>query len=323
MHGLKGREMMILVIVVIMAVVMALTTPFIFQRDESGRRHLDLTSVRLLLDNNAYTYIAAVGMTLVIIAGQIDLSVGSALAALAALSAYCSQFLPIPVVILITVAAGTLIGLANGLIVSKGNIHPFMVTLGTMTILRGIVVGLVQREWVYVGAQYKAWGTSRLLGIPIPTLLAIIVVGVAIYLTANTRTGREIYAVGSNAQAARLSGISVSRIQLLTLTLNGLLMGIATVAYAPRYRAIQNNIGRGFELLVISAVVVGGTSIFGGSGSIAGTILGVLFITLARSAMVYFRVPAIWEQAVYGMALLLAVSIDILRTRRRAALGGK
>lgn len=318
----RGREAIVFFFILLLLVVMFFTTPFILQMDTSGEKVINLSAFRLLIDNYAYAYIAAVGMTLVIVSGQIDLSIGSALACLAVLSAFCSLHLSIILTVLITIAAGAVIGMVSGGIVAKGRIHPLMVTLGMMIILRGIVVGFVQHEWVYVGDAYKSWGSSTVLGIPVPTFIAILVTILAILWVNNTRMGRKIYAVGSNPEAARLSGIRVPYIQFMALFLNGLLMGLAAVAYAPRFHAIQNNIAFGFELLVISAVVIGGTSIFGGSGSIIGSILGVMLISLVRSAMVYFHVPGIWEQAVYGAALLLTVSIDILRTRQRIFTGG-
>ncbi len=324
MRIFTGREFIILLAIVLMAAVLVATTPFVFVPDvKTGEKTFDLDPVILLLDNLAATVIASVGMSVVILAGQIDLSIGSALAVCSVIAAYASQTsLPLPIVILIPIAVGGLIGAVNGAIVAWGRIHSIIVTLGTMTILRGLIVGVVQEEWAYTGEAFKAWGTTRTLGLPTPVWIALITVPIAIYLLANTRLGREIYAVGSNINAARISGINTARIQFLTLFFNGLAIGLASVAHAPRFRAIQNNIGQGFELLVITTVVVGGTSIFGGRGSILGSVLGVLFIGLARSAMVYFHVPAIWEQAVYGTALLVAVGTDIIRTRRKILVGG-
>jgi rhamnose transport system permease protein len=152
--------------------------------------------------------------------------------------------------------------------------------------------------------------------------MAVVIVLIAAFFVKNTRTGREIYAVGSNPNAAVISGINVPFIKFITLALNGLLIGIASLAHAPRFTAIQNNIGKGFELMVITCVVIGGTSIFGGSGSIWGSVVGVIFIGVVRTAMVFLRIPAIWEQAVYGAFLLIAVAIDAIRARRRVILGG-
>jgi len=319
----RGRELIILIAILFMVVMLGLTTNFLFVHDPSGRLEVHLEPLKVLLDNNAYAIIASVGMTMVIVSAQIDLSVGSALAVCSLAAGYGALAgVPIPLVVLLTIAVGTAIGLVNGLLVSKGGIHSIIVTLGMMTLLRGLILLVTQQEWLYPPESFKHLGRASFLGLPLPVWMAAAVVPVAAYLLINTRIGREIYAVGSNPNAASLSGINVPRIRFLTLTLNGTLIGLAALAHAPRFTAIQNNIGKGFELVVITSVVVGGTSIFGGSGTILGSLLGVLFIGLTRTAMVFFRIPAIWEQAVYGLCLLVAVAIDIVRARRRVAMGG-
>ncbi len=318
-----GRELIILIAIILLSFFLALTTNFLFTHDRSGGLTFNSQSIRLLLETNAYAVIAAVGMTMVIVSGQIDLSVGSALAVCSLAGGYAALAgIPIPLVVPLMIACGTVIGLVNGLAVSKGRIHSIIVTLGMMTLLRGFILLVTAQQWLYPPDSFKYLGRARLLGLTLPVWEAAVVALIAAYLMANTRLGRAIYAVGSNRDAASLSGINMPRIQLLVLTLNGMLIGVASVAQAPRFTAIQNNIGMGLELLAITSVVVGGTSIFGGSGNVLGSVLGALFIGLIHSAMVFLRIPAIWEQAVYGLFLLIAVAMDIIRTRRRIALGG-
>lgn len=313
MRGWRGREPFLLVLNALLLVVLAAATPF------------DLGAARLLLDNYAATFIGAVGMTLVILAGQIDLSVGSALALGAVVAAAVSQSgWPLPLVFLAPIGVGILIGLINGAVVAYGRIHAILVTLGMMTLLRGLVVHLVPAGWVATSDAFKAVGLARPLGVSTPIwIAAAFALGVALAVR-YTRWGREIYAVGSNPNAAAILGIQPHRVWFAVLLFNGFAIGLASAVHASRFGVIQNNIGQGFELLLITAVVIGGTSIFGGYGSVGGTLLGVLFLALVRSALIYFRIPALWEQAVYGAFLLFAVGIDIARARAwsRAWRGG-
>lgn len=312
----KGREPFLLIVDALLIAILAATTPFLLRRDASGALLVDLSALRLLLDNYAATFIGAVGMTLVILSGQIDLSVGSALALCAVIAAQVSQMgWPIPLAFLAAIGAGTLIGLINGVIVAYGRIHAILVTLGMMTILRGLVVHLVPAGWVATSDAFKAVGLARPLGVSTSIWIAGAFALLVALLVRYTRWGREIYAVGSHPGAAAIIGIRPHRVWFAVLLLNGFTIGLASAVHASRFGVIQNNIGQGFELLLITAVVIGGTSIFGGYGSVVGTLLGVLFLALVRSALIYFRIPALWEQAVYGAFLLFAVGLDIARTR--------
>jgi len=321
----RGREPFLLIMNGLLMAVLTATTPFLLRRDAGGAMTLDLSALRLLLDNYAATFIGAVGMTLVILSGQIDLSVGSALALCAVIAAQVSQMgWPLPLAFLAPIMVGTLIGLVNGTIVAYGRIHAILVTLGMMTILRGLVVHLVPAGWVATSDAFKAVGLARPLEISTSIWIAGVFALIVAFLMRYTRWGREIYAVGSNPQAATITGIHPHRIWFSVLLFNGFTIGLASAVHASRFGVIQNNIGQGFELLLITAVVIGGTSIFGGYGSVWGTLLGVLFLALVRSALIYFRIPALWEQAVYGAFLLFAVGLDIARTRAwsRALRGG-
>jgi len=312
----KGREPFLLIMNGLLIALLTATTPFLLRRDAGGVVVLDPSALRLLLDNYAATFIGAIGMTLVILAGQIDLSVGSALALCAVIAAQISQMgWPIPLAFLAPILVGTLIGLVNGAIVAYGRIHAILVTLGMMTILRGLVVHLVPAGWVATSDAFKAVGLARPLGVSTSIWIAGAFALLVALVVRYTRWGREIYAVGSNPQAAAIIGIRPHRIWFTVLLFNGFTIGLASAVHASRFGVIQNNIGQGFELLLITAVVIGGTSIFGGYGSVGGTLLGVLFLALIRSALIYFRIPALWEQAVYGAFLLFAVGLDIARTR--------
>lgn len=318
-----GREGIILLLIIFILLILSLNTTFLLTRDNLGGIKFTFVPMKSLLDTYAYAIIASVGMTLVIISGQIDLSVGSTLAVCSLLAGYTALIgVPIPVVILLTLLTGFIIGCVNGVIVAWGRIHSIIVTLGTMTLLRGLILLLTKQEWLYPPDSFKYLGRAAFLGFPLPVWIAGIIVPIAALLVKNTCIGREFYAVGSNTKAAIISGINVPFIKFLALALNGLLVGLASLTHAPRFTALQNNIGKGFELLVITCVVIGGTSIFGGSGSIWGSALGVIFIGVVRTAMIFFKIPAIWEQTVYGAFLLVAVAIDAIRARRRTVVGG-
>lgn len=321
--SLSPRERTLILGILGLLVLLTAKTPFIFERRAGGGVTFSLDALRLLLDNYASTFIAAVGMTVVIVAGQLDLSVGSSLALCAVSAAWASSTgLPLPIVVALPIVIGTTIGIVNGAIVAYGGMHSLIVTLGMMTLLRGVVIQVVPVGWLATSDRFKALGTTRFLGVALPVWVAIVFAIALVVLVRRTRLGRDVYAVGSNPDAAQIMGISPARIRFLTLAFSGFAIGLASAVHASRFGIIQNSIGQGFELLVITTVVIGGTSIFGGSGTIKGTLLGVFAIALIRSSLVYFHVPALWEQVVYGALLLVAVGVDAVRSRRLQRIAG-
>jgi len=275
-------------------------------------------NVEDLLVNSAYTAVAAVGMTMVIIVGGIDISVGSMLAVCCVVAGHVAKAgVPLPAVLLITVAVGGLMGLINGLLVGKAGIPSIIVTLGMLTVLRGVMIWITKGYWIRDLPESFAWvGLGRVLGWPIPVwVMGLVVAGFGLFLS-KTAWGRRIYAVGGNPRAARLAGLSVSWVIVFVFTVCGALVGLAALVFAPRFTVIQSNAGVGFELLVITAVVVGGTNIFGGRGSVWGSLLGVLLLSTISSALTFLRISPYWEQAVQGALILLAIVADRLRARR-------
>lgn len=262
----------------------------------------------------------ACGMTMVIILGGIDLSVGSiiALSGCAAAACVVRYGMPIPVSLLAGILVGVLFGMLNGLIISKTTIPAFIVTLATMDIARGFAyvytggspVRVVTKEWQFIGAGY--------IGIfPTPVIILVIILIFTALLMNNTRLGRHIYAVGGNVQAARFSGISVTKVKFRVYAYSGLMAGIAGVVLASRMYSGQPTAGNGAEMDAIAAVVVGGTSMAGGSGKIGGTIIGALIIGFLNNGLNLMDVNSFWQYVVKGLVILLAVFIDFVRNRNK------
>lgn len=262
--------------------------------------------------------ILASGATLVILTGGIDLSVGSVLA-LAGAIAGKALLGPggIPGGIAVGLLIGAAVGTFNGLIISYGRVAPFIVTLGTMTIMRSLTL-------VYTGGQpisgYPAkflWlGEGTLLGIPAPVLVAVAVLAVCHVMLVRTRFGRYIFAIGGNEDAARLSGINVRVYKTVVYLVAGLLTAVGALVFIARLDSAQPQAGVGYELDAIAAVVIGGTSLSGGQGGIPGTILGALIMGVLRNGLNLMNVSAFWQQAFIGAVIIVAVLADQLRKRR-------
>ncbi|MFC3521904.1 ABC transporter permease [Streptomonospora nanhaiensis] len=288
-------------------------------------------SVRDLLLGATLLTILAVGQSLVLITRNVDLSVGSVMGLSAfAVGTLFVAFpgLPAPVVALAGVAVGTVCGVVNGVLVAAARVPALVVTLGTLYMFRGIDF------WWASGRQINAadmpdgflgLGRVTLLGVPLPAVVALLVVLAAGWYLRNYRSGRELYAVGSEPQAARLSGIPVDRRVFVPFVVNGALAGLAGVLYAARFGTLDATVGTGMELEVVAAAVVGGVAIFGGSGTVYGAALGALLLSTIDAALPMLRVDSFWQQAVVGLLILVSIGLDRLlavRTARRLRGGG-
>ena len=262
----------------------------------------------------------ACGMTMVIILGGIDLSVGSIIALSGVLSAGCvaRYGLPIPVALLVGVLVGLLIGCINGGVIALTTIPPFIVTLATMNVARGLAkvytggspVRVVTKEWQFLGAGYIG-------PVPVPVIIMIVVVVISALIMNRTKMGRHIYAVGGNAQAAVFSGIKVSKVKFFVHAFSGVMAGLAGIILASRMYSGQPTAGEGAEMDAIAAVVVGGTSMSGGSGKIGGTVIGALIIGILNNGLNLLNVNSFWQDVVKGIVILLAVLIDYFRTNKK------
>jgi rhamnose transport system permease protein len=280
---------------------------------------LEPQNLRDILVNSSYTAVAATGMTMVIVAGGIDISIGSILAVCSVLAANAAKAgLPNIAVLPIAVAAGCALGSLNGVLIAWARIPSIIVTLGTMSVLRGAMTWATGGYWVRdLPPSFAAMGTGDFLRVPVPVWVAAITVVAGAVFMSRTRPGRYIYAVGGSARAAELAGVKVPLVTFGVFAASGGLVGLASMIYATRFSVVQSNAGAGFELLVITAVVVGGTHILGGRGSVFGSVLGVLMLSVIGSALTYSHVSSYWEPAVQGALVLLAVVVDSYRARRK------
>jgi len=257
--------------------------------------------------------ILAVGVTCVLLAGGVDLSLGSmvALAGVVAASfAHPGQY-PLIVPILAGVATGMFGGMINGVIVTRGKVAPFIVTLGMMSAARGLALVVSGGKPVSnLSSSFTSIGSSDWLGIPIPIVILIVVTALSCLFLANTRLGRYIYAVGGNENAARASGIHVDAVKTFTYAMSGAMAGLAGVVLASRITTGQPNAGLAYELDAIAAVVIGGTSLSGGVGGVVGTIQGSLLMGVINNGLDLMNMSSYYQQIVKGAIIVGAVWLD-------------
>ena len=265
----------------------------------------------------------SIGMTIIILSGGIDLSVGSMLALSGAVAAgLLKKGIVIPgtdVFIEVTVSgaivAGVLVGMVlgwfNGFVITRFKLPPFVATLGMLSIARGLTMLWTGGFPITgLGDSFDYMGSGHLLGIPMPVWISGALVALFIMLMRRTRFGRNVYAVGGNEKAATLSGLNVNRIKLLVYTLGGALSGVAGLLVTARLDSATPNAGVSYELDSIAAVVIGGTSLNGGRGSIMGTVLGCLIIGVLNNGLVLLEVSPFWQQVIKGVVILVAVAVD-------------
>src|SRR5439155_1879043 len=217
---------------------------------------------------------------------------------------------------------GLFVGLVNGFLVAYARVPSIIVTLGMLTALRGVTELIMAGVWIEVIDRLRVLGTGRLAGVPVPIVVAAVVVGAAMLVATRTPLGRRIYAVGSNVHAARLAGLSPRRIKLLVFTLTGVLVAVATLIDTTRLPKIESGYGQGWELFIVTAVIVGGTSISGGKGTIVGTLLAVVLLGMIRNVLTFLKLgtdAVYWERAIQGAFILLAVLADHLSRRGETA----
>ncbi len=265
------------------------------------------------------TAIIAVGMTFVILTNGIDLSVGSVVAFVGVIvTSMMTLALPVFVTLTLAILTGLLVGAASGafagLVITRFRITPFIVTMAIMTILRGGAFIYTQGRPIWeLPEEFKILGSERLLGVPVPTVIMILVFIVAHIALTRTRFGRHVYAVGGNPEAARLAGIRTNRVLIQVYTLCGVLTALSGILLASRLNSGQPNAGLMYELDVIASVVVGGTSLNGGRGSVIGTFIGSMLIAVLRNGLNLLDVESYVQQVVVGVVILLAVMVDQLR----------
>lgn len=279
-----------------------------------------LTVVNLLNVVRQISFIALVGLgvTMVIITTGIDLSSGSVIALASVVSASFAHPNTYPVVIpiLMGLLVGAVCGLVNGTIISKAKIPPFIVTLGMMTAARG--VALLYSNGKPIGnfsSQFTYLGAGKVLGIPVPIIILLIMAITTHVLLKNTKFGNHVYAIGGNEQAAIISGVNVNKVKIMVYTYAALLAALAGVVLTARISSGQPGLGVSYELDAIAASVIGGTSLSGGIGSVPGTITGALIIGVINNGMDLLNVSAYWQQIVKGVIIVGAVLLDLLKRK--------
>lgn len=295
---------------------------------------LSINNAMTILLQTAVIGLLGIGLTIVILTGGIDLSVGSVLALSGtAAGLLVKAGLPVPVGMAGGLIVGTLCGVMNGLVITKLKIAPFIATLGMMMIARGLALHITGASPVsQLGAAFGALGNGALFrivetqpnglprmvfpGIPYPALLLLAVALLAAYMLRRRQLGRHIYAVGSNEEAARLSGVNVDRTKIAAYALSGFLAGLAGIVLMSRLVTAQPNEGVMYELDAIAAAVIGGASLMGGVGSISGTMIGAFIIGVLRNGLNMAGVSAFIQQIVIGLVVIGAVFVDQLRNRR-------
>ncbi|WP_299007522.1 ribose ABC transporter permease [uncultured Shewanella sp.] len=279
-----------------------------------------INNILNILRQTSVNAIIAVGMTLVILTAGIDLSVGSVLALCGALTAsMIGLSLPIAVTLPLALLAGAMLGSVSGLIIAKGKVQAFIATLVTMTAIRGVTLVYTDGRPISTGytdlADRFSWfGTGYAFSIPIPVWIMFIVFLLAYYLLNYTRLGRYIYAIGGNEAAAHLSGINVAKVKITVYAICGALSALAAIIITSRLSSAQPNAGMGYELDAIAAVVLGGTSLMGGKGTVIGTLIGALIIGFLNNALNLLDVSSYYQMIIKAGVILLAVIIDNKKT---------
>ena len=290
-------------------------------------RFLETASLRNLALNASIFAILAVGQTLVIITRNVDLSVGSVVGLTAFLTGDLLSKHPgmaLPLVFLLAIAMGAACGLLNGFLTTWGQVPALVVTLGTLYAFRGLAFLWTNGRQVNAEAlpnDFLNIGTGTILGVPYLVVIALVVVIVVGQWLRDFRAGRELYAIGSNPEGARLAGVRSDRRVLTAFVLAGALAGLGGALFTARFATVDATAGTGYELTVIAAAVVGGVAIFGGTGSVYGAALGALLLQTITSSLIVLRVEAFWQQAAIGALLLIAIAFDrFLGLRVEAAL---
>lgn len=282
-------------------------------------RFLQVSNLMNLLRQLIINGFIALGMTYVILTGGIDLSVGSILAFTSAIFAGLMQNGMSPVLaIIFAIVLGAILGFINGLLITKGKLAPFIVTLATMTIFRGAT--LVYTDGRPIAGQrdnfiFAFLGRGKVFGIPFQVILFAIIFILLLILLKKTSLGRKVYAVGGNEKASFISGINIDKVKIFVYTISGILATISGLVLTSRLNSAQPTAGTAYEMDAIAAVVLGGTSMTGGSGSLVGTLIGILILGVLNNGLNLLGVSSFYQQIVKGVVILLAVLVDRKRNK--------
>jgi ribose/xylose/arabinose/galactoside ABC-type transport system permease subunit len=275
-------------------------------------------NLKVLAENMSFVALVGVGTAILIITGNIDLSIGSLLGLTAVLTAIFAKSMPVPIAFILGTLVGGGVGALNGIVVWNVSTSPLIITLGGLTLIRGIVDLITNGQAISgMPSSFTSFGNAEPLGIPMPVWIFVIVGVLGFIFLTFTRTGRHVYAIGGNKEASRAAGINVRRIVIGAFIFNGLLAGLAGVVEASLYGAPDNTFGNGFELQVITAVIVGGVSFTGGEGGIVRALLGAALVQVVAGSIVSFGINPAWSEIITGAILVVAVSSDHIVHKQR------
>lgn len=306
----KRSEFSVLIGLVAIFVIMSFASPYF----------LKVSNIMNVLQQISRYGIISVGMALVMITGGIDLSVGYIVALSACMAAHLTTNvgLPWPVVLIAVLLLGACIGTVNGLLVTRVKLWPFIVTLATSKIVSGCVLLLTGGMPIHMESPLCWLGSGYLGPVPVSVVMMFLIIIAGSIFASKTQTGRNIYAIGNNERAAALSGIRVERSKTLVYVICGVLCAFCGIVVAGNLNSADASLGAGYETDVIAAVVIGGVSMNGGEGSIWGALIGAMIIGILKNAFILLKVSSYWQAVVIGIVIIAAVTIDRIRTIRKA-----
>lgn len=308
---LKTKEIGIILILVVLSILIQLKNPIF----------LTYSNIIDVCRNTSYTLVIAVGMTFVLIAKGLDLSVGSLTALGGLVSALAmTNGIPIPIAVLLGMMVGAAFGIINAFCIVKLNIPAMIATLGSMYMARGLVMIVTKGSPVFpLPEAFGNFGKGYFLGVPYVVIIAAVLSIIAHWVLSSTTYGRKIYAIGGNAETAKFAGINVAMVTASCYVISGALAALSGILTAARMGSGQPSIGDGTEMTVITAVIIGGTSLNGGAGTILGTVLGALLMNVLTSGMNLVGVSPYWQKFVMGLIIIVAVGADMYQRNRRRA----
>ena len=303
------REFGIFAVIATIVVIMSFASPVF----------LNVRNLQALLLTASGEAVLAVGMTILMVSGAFDLSIGSVVGLVGVtIGVLIRQGVPLGLALLIGLGVGATTGLFNGLVIAKGGINPFIVTLASLSMFRGLTYVVANgQQQTQLGAAFNSIGQGHWLGIQLPIWYALVFVVVGDFALRRRRFFRQNYYIGGNEKAARLSGIPVDRVKVINYVIMGVTAAFASIVLTARMSAATVYSGTGLELRVITAVIIGGASLSGGEGTVLGSFLGVLLMVMVTNIMTLLSVSVYWQQFVIGAILLGAVTLDTINVRRR------
>ena len=306
---MKSREALLALVVLAMTTAIALRFP----------AFVAPANLANVINDTAPLMILALGQMIVILTKCIDLSVTATLAMTGMVAALLNGMgVPLPLILVIAITLGAVLGSVNGLLVWKVGIPSIVVTLGTMTIYRGVIFLMTDGKWVnahQMSDGFKALPRAVFLGFPVMSWIALGLIAVVAILMTRTALGRAFYAVGGNPHAAVYAGINVGKTQFAAFVVSGALAGLTGYLWVARYAVAYVDVASGFELTVVAACVIGGISIAGGVGSVAGVILGAIFLGVIANALPVIGISPFWQMAISGLAIVTAVAFNATQSR--------